>query len=492
MSIKPALQGFGSVPDRSGDATDKETLGMTQSVCSRCRALIPAKIITDGRDVHFHKFCPEHGESRVLVRSDLKDYLRSLRYVKPAWEPRTFMGDAKAGCPEGCGFCERHEQHLCMPIIEITNRCDLVCPVCINASGRVSKGTSPPWDLSLHEFRRLLDVVLEGERQVDLLNLSGGEPLLHPRLLDMMDEALSRKEIVRVSLSTNGLRFRDEPGLLQELHRRHVVVSLQFDGFNEAIYETLRGKPMLREKLEILDMLEDCGITTSLTMTAAGGVNDDQFSPMLDYLFDQDHVVSLMVQPIAFAGRGGAMRDKINRLTIPDVVRLLGSAGHPAVKAHDFVPLPCSHPLCFSLAFYLMLENGGAVSVSRLTDAAPLMDSLSNRVIFGLDLDEHQRLKQMIYDLWSGPSGAVPENKAVLETLRNILRKMSRTSCGCFDPREAFTLAERSIKSIFIHAFQDAETFDLARVRRCCQAYPQPDGKLIPACVHNVLGREKV
>ena len=468
-----------------------ETLGMTQSTCSVCRAVIPAKVVTDGRSVYFHKFCHDHGESRILIFGDLPQYLRTLRYVKPAWEPKTFVGDARARCPEGCGFCERHEQHLCMPIIEITNRCDLVCPVCINASGKNSTGTSTPWDLSLHEFQHLLDVILEAERQVDVLNLSGGEPLLHPRLLDMIDEALSRKEIVRVSLSTNGLRFRDEPRLLQELHRRHVVISLQFDGFNETTYETLRGKPMLRKKLEILDMLKDCGITTSLTMTAGGEVNDDQFPPMLDYLFGHDHVVSLMVQPVAFVGRGGAIHNKVKRLTVPDVVRLLVKAGHPAVKADDFVPLPCSHPLCFSLAFYLMLDSGGAISVSRLTDAATLMDSLSNRVVFGLDLDEHERLKQMIYDLWSGPSGAVPENKAVLETLRNILKKMSQTCCGPFNPRQAFTLAERKVKSIFIHAFQDAETFDLTRVRRCCQAYPQPDGKLIPACVHNVLGRER-
>jgi uncharacterized radical SAM superfamily Fe-S cluster-containing enzyme len=446
--------------------------------------------VTDGRDVYFHKFCPEHGESRVFIRSDLKDYLKSQRYVKPAWNPAAFAGDAKIPCPEGCGFCERHEQHLCMPIVEITTRCDLACPVCINASGRNSKETSPPWDLSLHEFQHLLDVILEAEGQIDVLNLSGGEPLLHPRLLDMMDEALSRKEIVRVSLSTNGLRFRDEPSLLQELHNRHIVISLQFDGFEEKAYQILRGRPLLREKWKILDMLEDRGVTTSLTMTDAAGVNDDQFSAMLDYLLGHEHVVSLMIQPMAFVGRGANLSGKLARLTIPDIVRLLDGAGHPAVKAEDFLPLPCSHPLCFSLAFFLMLDSGGVVSISRLTDAATLMDSLSNRVIFGLDPDEHERLKQMIYDLWSGPSGAVPESKAVLETLRNILKKMSQTSCGSFDPREAFTLAERKVKSIFIHAFQDAETFDLARVRRCCQAYPQPDGKLIPACVHNVLRRE--
>jgi uncharacterized radical SAM superfamily Fe-S cluster-containing enzyme len=239
----------------------------------------------------------------------------------------------------------------------------------------------------------------------------------------------------------------------------------------------------------MLDMLKHFGVTTSLTMTAAAGVNDAQFPAMVDYLFGHEHVICLTVQPMAFAGRGADWRGKLGRLTMPDVIRLMGEADHPAVKEEDFVPLPCSHPLCFSLAFYLMLEDGSAISVNRLTDAGTLMDSLSNRVIFGLDMDEHEKLKQMIYDLWSGPSGAVPESEAVLETLRNILKKMSRTSYRSFDPREVFTHAERKVKSIFIHAFQDAETFDLARVRRCCQAYPQADGKLIPACVHNVLRR---
>jgi hypothetical protein len=212
---------------------------------------------------------------------------------------------------------------------------------------------------------------------------------------------------------------------------------------------------------------------------------------MLDYLFGHDHVVSLMVQPVAFVGRGANLSGKLGRLTIPDIVRLLDGAGHPAVKAEDFLPLPCSHPLCFSLAFFLMLDGGGVVSISRLTDASTLMDSLSNRVIYGLDSGEHEKLKQMIYDLWSGPLGAAPDSQAILSTLRNILREMSNPPTYCsFDARLAFALAERNVKSIFIHAFQDGDTFDLARIRRCCQAYPQPDGKLIPACVHNVLRRK--
>jgi len=456
-----------------------ETLGMTHSICERCGAMIPAKITSDGEDVFFRKFCPEHGEMQSFIRSDVAGYLAAQRNIKPAWTPLEFAGDSGAPCPDGCGFCDRHEQHLCMPIVEITARCDLACPVCLVDAGQ-------SWDMTLDEFTRLLDAFIRAERQVDILNLSGGEPLVHPQLLAFVNEALSRPEIVRVSISTNGLAFLSNHHLLRMLHERNVVVSLQFDGFDEKPYVTLRGRPLLREKMRILDMLAAEGITTSLTMTAARGINDDQFRPMLDYLFSHDHVVSMMIQPLAFAGRGANFSPQAKRLTIPDVVKALGGAGHPAVAASNFVPLPCSHPLCFSLAFYLMLDSGGAVSVNCLAETGAVLDVLSNRVVFGLDPAEHNRLKQMIYDLWSGPAASAPDAEAVIETLRGILRELSRAR---FDPRVAFTLAERCVKSIFIHAFQDASTFDLARTRRCCQAYPQPDGRFIPACVYNVLRR---
>jgi hypothetical protein len=458
-------------------------LGVTHSVCGQCRALVPAKVVADGASVYFRRFCPTHGESLSLVRSDVADYLRTQRFLKAAWQPLAFHGNSHAACTEGCGFCARHEQHLCMPIVEITTRCDLACPICINSSG-----TGELWDMTLQEFRGVIDGIFAGETQVDVLNISGGEPLLHPRLTAIIDEALSHDGIVRVSVSTNGLRLLEEPKLLEELRQRNVVVSLQLDGLDEAPYKALRGRPLLREKLAVLDMLRDACITTSLVMTVADSVNESLLRGMLDLLFGRDHIVSLMIQPVAFTGRAAGLRPGGGRITIPDVVRLLGEAGHPAVHSNDFVPLPCSHPLCFSLAFYLLLDNGRAVPVNQLADAFTLMDSLANRIFYGLYPDEHERLREMIYNLWSGPVGAVPEGEAVLATLRGLLRSLScRENCS-FDAKTAFTTLERRVKSVFIHAFQDAETFDLARVRRCCQAYPQPDGTLIPACVRNVIG----
>ncbi len=468
-------------------------LGVTFSACPECQRLVPAKVRSDGKDVFFRKFCPEHGESEVLVRRGLAEYLNSLRYVKPAWIPLAHAGDAGMPCTEGCGFCTRHEQHLCMPIIEITEDCDLLCPICINSSGESGRGArGGDGEMTVDGFRGILDSLLASERQIDVLNLSGGEPLMHPRLAEIIDECLKRPEIVRVSVSTNGLALLRDPGLADMLKARDAVVSLQHDGFSDEAYRIMRGKPLAAEKREILDLLDRKDITASLTMTAAAGLNDAEIPAMIDLLFKTRNVVSLMIQPMSFAGRGAAFKGTIGRLTIPDVVGLASSAGNPHVKAEDFVPLPCSHPLCFSLAFYLMLDGGGAVSVNRLVDAATTLDCLSNRVVFGLDAKEHEQLRSLIYDLWSGPAGAVPESKAVLKTLKGILKELpSQAKACCFDARKAFGLAERKVKSIFIHAFQDADTFDLARVRRCCQAYPQADGRLVPACVLNVRGGRK-
>ena len=468
-----------------GSLAKNTTLGMTISTCPKCGETIPAKIIAKDDEVFFLKFCPVHGESKSFVYRGVDDYLRTQRYVKPAAVPTAFHGDASKPCPEGCGFCERHEQHLCMPIVEITNRCDLRCPACINASGDAA-----PWDMTRDEFATVLKSLLKAEAQIDLLNISGGEPLLHPDLFTFIDMALDTPEIVRISVSTNGLQLLQEPGLVKKLHERNVDVSLQYDGENDAAYEVLRGQPLATEKRNVLDALAEADITTSLTMTAARHVNDDQFAHLLNTLFSHDNIVSLMIQPMAFAGRGASLRESAGRLTIPDVVRLLDEAEHPAVARQDFAPVPCSHPLCFHLAFYLMLDDGGTVALNKLTDATTLMDAIANKLFFGLEPGEHEKMKEMIYTLWCGPAGAVPESKSVLATLKKLLNELNKkTMNGPFDPREIFVLTERKVKSIFIHAFQDADTFDLSRTRRCCQAYVQPDGQMLPVCAHNVISR---
>ncbi len=460
--------------------SERLLLGITQSVCPTCRSLVPAKVLGINGDVYFEKYCPEHGHDLVFIRADVQDYIHTLRYVKPASQPLAAFGNNDLPCPAGCGFCDRHEQHLCLPIIEITNECDMACPIClVNAGGKTR--------ISVGEFSYILDRLTEAEPQIDILNISGGEPLTHPDLLAIIDNALARPEIVRVSISTNGLRLIRDTALLSELKARDVVISLQFDGVEDRIYQALRGRPLVREKQLILEKLISHDITTSLTMTAARDINENAFAPVLKLLFSTPNIVSLMVQPLVYDGRARNIPIPEKRLTLPEILTLLESSGY--VEADDFTPLPCCHPACFSLSFYLMTDDGRHTSLGKLFDASAWLDIIANKAVFGLDEEEHEKIKHMIYELWSGPGAGNPESEAVLVTVRKLLRDISAKSCGCFDSRTAFTVGEKKIKSVFVHAFQDADTFDLARVRRCCNGYPQKDGRVIPSCVMNVLKR---
>jgi len=461
----------------SESASEPRFLGLTQSTCPVCRKIVPAKVLGLDGDVHLDKFCPEHGSSRVFIRADVEDYLRTLRVVKPASVPLGFAGDTSLPCPDGCGFCERHEQHLCLPIVEITGQCDLACPICL-----VDAGSGSP--LSRQAFAHMLDRLLAREPQIDVLNLSGGEPLTHPDLLGLVDEALARKSIVRVSISTHGLRLLEDRALARELKARDVVISLQFDGFDDRTYLALRGRTLAFEKRAILDLLGELDLTTSLTFTAAAGINEAGLEDALGLLLGRSHIVSLMIQPLSYAGRAARLPRPLRRLSIPDILDLLEATGR--VRRSDFTPLPCCHPVCFSLGFFMPGDQKEAIGLGRLFDAETCLDAVANRAIFGLDEAAHERLKTLVYELWSGPAANVPESKAVLKTVQQLLRQFNGTG---FDPRAAFTAGERAVKSIFVHAFMDEDTFDLARVRRCCNGYPQEDGTVIPACVRNVVRR---
>ena len=173
-------------------------------------------------------------------------------------------------------------------------------------------------------------------------------------------------------------------------------------------------------------------------------------------------------------------------VTIPDVMRALAGAVGGTVSAEDFSPLPCSHPACFALAFYLEVAEASYRPIKPMIDAARYLDLIQNRALFGTDADSFARVTDAVYDLWSGPAALSPDSEKALSAIRRLLAGATE---GGYSARQALTVAERSVKSIFIHQFMDPDTFDLSRARKCCQVYPQPDGRLIPACVRNCLGQ---
>jgi hypothetical protein len=454
-------------------------LGTTVSTCATCGRLIAARIHTRPDGVWFHKHCPEHGPQEARVYGDAEAYRSIGRFHRQAARPLEFSTTYQ-GCPDSCGLCPEHEQHVCLPIIEITDHCNLDCPICLVRN-------PGSYHRTREEVARILEVLLKTEDHIDVLNLSGGEPTLNPHFRDIVEECVSRRRIVRVSVSTNGLTLSRDPDLLRFLAERRVIVSLQFDGLSDDIYQALRGRPMLDSKRRLIDACAQLDTPMSLTATVTTGVNDTRVAEIASLLFEYDHVLSVMFQPAAYAGNAARTERPPGAATIPDVIARLRGAGQGTVSPEDFSPLPCSHPACFSLAFYLRLDDGQFVPIKQMIQVEQYLDLIRNRALFGTDEESFHQVTDAVYALWSGPAALSPDSKKALTAVKRLLERV--TACGSYQPGQAWAAAERSVKSIFIHQFMDRHTFDLSRARKCCQVYPQPDGRLMPACVFNCLKR---
>jgi uncharacterized radical SAM superfamily Fe-S cluster-containing enzyme len=456
------------------DLQDEACLAATQGLCNTCGQLVDAKtVVRDGRVV-LVKWCPEHGVTEGLVSSNVDWSTRSLGYLKPGTNPRRRAVAGHAGCPTSCGLCSEHQQHTCVPLLEITDACDMACPICL-VDGRVKPA------LTLPEVDGILDGLVAAEGRLNMLTLTGGEPTQHPDFLQIVDRCL-RPEIGIVSISTNGLWIERNEDLVKALRDRGVVISLQVDGFGERTNQRLRGQSDLgARKRRAIERVLALGGRLSLTFTLAKDTNEDELRAVLDLLFKEQQILSLMVQPLATMGPR-PVRD-LDRLTLPDAVALLAASSGGVLRESDFTPLPCSHPTCFALTYLLKLNDGSLVSLPSLIDAESYLDLIKNQALVGTDRENLENLRDALYRLWSS-DGIMPQRETMLATMRQLILDLGRPN-DRLGHREVLELGTRNIKSVFIHHFMDRSNFDLSRVVKCCNHYPQTDGRLMPACVRN-------
>ncbi len=461
-------------------------LKYTRSTCPVCRRLVDTDVYVKDSRVYFRKHCPEHGVAENLVASDAEWYLDAYKVTRPGFIPKKFGTIVDQGCPHDCGLCTDHLQHTCLPIVEITDHCDLACPICLVE-------TPGGCHMTKDDFTGIVDTLVECEGQVSILNISGGEPTTHPHLLEFLALARQRNGINRISVNTNGLRIAGDPEFVRQLADiPGLYITLQFDGFSDDIYRTLRGKDLLETKYQALEVLKENGINTTLAFTAVKGVNDHELGRLIDFVYENDQVLSLMIQPAAYCGSGIGTTfnefDPMDVLTIPEIHQKIEEQTGGTLKRSDFSPLPCSHPHCFSLTYLLKLKDGGYVPYPRFVDLENYLDIISNKVTIEVDGNLHQAMQDTIYSLYSA-SGITPNSEAIIQSIKESINDLFNDpdrSCTCMSQ-----VAEEKTKTIFIHAFMDEYTFDLERVKKCCDQYPQTDGRLIPCCVFNVLRRRR-
>jgi uncharacterized radical SAM superfamily Fe-S cluster-containing enzyme len=329
----------------------------TRAVCPSCREIVNASIVEMEGKIYIKKNCVVHGVSYALTCSDADWYQESTNYVKPGQSPLGLSIKEYKNCPDSCGLCPEHQQHTCLPVIEILSGCDMDCPICL-------KDFDKSFQMTKDEFRDILRRLKAYEKDLSVINLSGGEPTLHPELEEFLKIA-AQENINQVTVSTNGVQLLKHKRLRQVFRETGSIASLQFDGFQPRTYELLRGENLLDQKKEIMAALEEDGVKYSLVATVAKNINDHEITDIVDFFFSSK-ALSLMFQPATFTGRAASndFDPDTLRITIPDLVKEIEK--NENVKKGDFNPIPCSHYSCFAVSYYLMSKGDPADSRKEL------------------------------------------------------------------------------------------------------------------------------
>lgn len=441
----------------------------TASVCSTCLYPVEAKVLFKDDQVFLEKWCPSHGSERVLIADEVAWYkLAREVYVKAPEMPERFNTAMTYGCPYDCGLCPDHMQHSCLTLLEITEACNLRCPVCFAESGPDCQQHR-----SLAEIEAMLDAVVANEGEADVVQLSGGEPTLHPDFFAILDAARARP-IRHLMVNTNGIRLAREPAFVERLatYKPGIEIYLQFDSLHDATLRQLRGADLAGLHRQALAALEAHGISTTLVMTVRRGVNEGQIGEVIQHALEWRCVRGVTLQPEQGAGRneGKPEGPGVKRLTVSELRRHIAEQSGVFAK-EDIVPVPCNPD---TLAMGYALRLGDTVQpLTRHLGPEALLAGPRNTIVFERD----PNLKEAVFKLFS--TNLSPEGQA--SCLSDLL-------C-CLPKIEAPSLSYENVFRVLIVQFMDAANLDLRALKKSCVHIAQPDGRIIPFESYNLFYR---
>lgn len=443
--------------------------GQTMSLCETCLKLIPAKIVIEGDDVFHLKRCAQHGMQKTLISTDATYFKSCKDFIKPGDLPLTYQSRTHHGCPYDCGLCPDHEQHSCLALIEINEECNLTCPVCFaDSSPQRSKNRS------LAEIRTMLETLVESEGNPDLVQISGGEPTLHPQILEIL--ALAKSYPIRhVMLNTNGIRIATDKAFVAALARLKpgFEVYLQFDSLQRDVLENLRGADLRKVREQALANLEEAGISTTLVCVVKKGINDGEIGSIVRHALTYKCVRGITFQPVQDAGRNQDFDKNRDRLLLTDVRRAIAQQAGEIFASEDIIPLPCN-PDSISIAYGL--RNGDAVTpITQLIPRDQLLAAAPNTISF----ERYPELKNRLFDLLSLASSG-ERTQTVLGDLLCCLPQVEVPDDLGYD----------KIFRIVIIQFLDKYNFCVATVKRSCIHFVTPNRKIIPFDTYNLFYRE--
>jgi len=474
----------------------------TQSLCPDCSQLIDATIFEDAGKVVMEKRCDLHGEFRDTIFSDVRLYLKMEQWS--FGDNRGVQNPVVANatrCPDDCGMCNMHTSHTALANVDLTNRCNLTCPVCFanaNAAGYL-------YEPDFETVRKMLQA-LRDERPSPcrIVQFSGGEPTIYPRFLDVLRLA-KEMGFSHTQIATNGIKFTNLEFAEQCKEAGLHTLYLQFDGVCDDIYRRTRGESLWEKKLQCIENVKKAGLKIVYVPTIVKGLNDHAIGDIIRIALEYIECSSgISFQPVSFTGRIARHELESKRFTLSDFAHAVEQQTGIAKALEDWFPLsfvtPFSkllsalrgaetttlscHPHC-SLGTYLFVDqNRKATPVTQFVDVGPMLQEMDllarkagkRRVQFFTKLSAWNNLRKFFHED-KAPQGLT--FKKFLQTLQGMTdKKYGRGKSEA----EGFTY--RTLMVAGMH-FMDSYNYDVERVKRCVIHYAAPNGKIYPFCAYN-------
>jgi uncharacterized radical SAM superfamily Fe-S cluster-containing enzyme len=443
--------------------TSETLLKKTTSRCTVCHQSAPAEVWRRNENgkqtVWLRRRCVDHGAVEICISSDARFYW----LAQGSSENRCACPSAGNGGQQGtlginalrneASECE--SLSTCLALIEIVNSCNLTCPTCYADSPHAKQIDAVP----LENLQQRIQGVIDRKGRIEILQLSGGEPTLHPQFFELLSWCHSNPGLDYVLLNTNGVRIATDDAFADQLGKTFrygaFQLYLQFDGPQLAAQHTLRGADLRKIREKVIERCGHLGIPVTLAMTVTPE-NTSFLWESIEYGLRWPHVRGISFQPVFTSGR--APLSTLNarpstRLNTADIILNAVEQSAGILKFEDFTPLPCGDPNCATIG-YLLRTPAGLRSISDFVDFSQVQGFLRDKVRYSLD------------DL---------------------------AQCGCESQPlgrllHDFELNERSTFRLFIKPFMDATTWDEDRIDRCCTHVIRPDGTLDSFCRYYATG----
>ncbi len=329
-----------------------KTIRKTKSLCPECLMMVEAEVIEEDNRIFLKKKCPVHGYFELLISKHPEYYEQSQKVyfslIKKSLPQRDFL-------------------------VHLTSRCNLDCSMCL-ANANASRLQDYPIS-KLKEF-------LQGKRNYKI-GLMGAEPTMRedlPEIIKLVFDSGNSAE-----LHTNGIKIADfyyarklKQAGLKEVH-------LQFDGFDDDVYLKIRGKKLLKNKLEALDNLRRLGISVDLKATIVKGVNEREMAKILQFALKNNYIKEVFFLGCRFLGRGREISP--DSFYMPDeLVDILEVQMPELIKRSEILKFEKLYYLllrlfssrkCFYNQHYLILrENSSSRPISEIIN----LDSIVKKI----------------------------------------------------------------------------------------------------------------